>query len=93
MAESAKTLANQQVSDTCTSSDWCQRNVGGTDVNASRCWFQEFMPFRETYLAAFKNDIEYSQLVLQTAAILQSNKFMQVQCRKFIIVIIIAVKS
>ncbi|XP_074549796.1 rho GTPase-activating protein 29 isoform X1 [Halichoeres trimaculatus] len=38
---------------------------------------QEFMPFCETYMTAFKNDIEYSQLVLQTAAILQSNKFMQ----------------
>lgn len=36
------------------------------------------MPFCETYMTAFKNDIEYSQLVLQTAAILQSNKFMQV---------------
>lgn len=30
-------------------------------------------------MAAFKNDIEYSQLVLQTAAVLQSNKFMQVR--------------
>lgn len=39
---------------------------------------KEFMPFRETYMAAFKNDIEYSQLVLQTAAVLQSNKFVQV---------------
>uniref|UniRef100_I3JB96 Rho GTPase-activating protein 29 n=1 Tax=Oreochromis niloticus TaxID=8128 RepID=I3JB96_ORENI len=38
---------------------------------------QEFMPFREIYMTAFKNDIEYSQLILQTAAILQSNKFMQ----------------
>ncbi|MEQ2257173.1 hypothetical protein ILYODFUR_031937 [Ilyodon furcidens] len=38
---------------------------------------QEFMPFRETYMTAFKNDIEYSQLVLQTAAVLQSNKFVQ----------------
>ncbi|XP_038581018.1 rho GTPase-activating protein 29 isoform X2 [Micropterus salmoides] len=38
---------------------------------------QEFMPFREVYMTAFKNDIEYSQLVLHTAAILQSNKFMQ----------------
>lgn len=36
------------------------------------------MPFREIYMTAFKNDIEYSQLILQTAAILQSNKFMQV---------------
>uniref|UniRef100_A0A672GLB7 Rho GTPase-activating protein 29 n=1 Tax=Salarias fasciatus TaxID=181472 RepID=A0A672GLB7_SALFA len=38
---------------------------------------QEFMPFREIYMTAFKNDIEYSQLVLHTAAVLQSNKFMQ----------------
>ncbi|XP_075994136.1 rho GTPase-activating protein 29 isoform X2 [Genypterus blacodes] len=49
MAESAKTLANQQ----------------------------EFMPFREIYMSAFRNDIEYSQLVLHTAAVLQANKFMQ----------------
>ncbi|XP_022609815.1 rho GTPase-activating protein 29-like isoform X2 [Seriola dumerili] len=38
---------------------------------------QEFMPFREIYMTAFKNDSEYSQLVLHTAAVLQSNKFMQ----------------
>uniref|UniRef100_A0A8C6TA76 Rho GTPase-activating protein 29 n=1 Tax=Neogobius melanostomus TaxID=47308 RepID=A0A8C6TA76_9GOBI len=38
---------------------------------------QEFMPFREIYTTAFKNDVEYSQLVLQTAAILQSHKFIQ----------------
>ncbi|XP_039982423.1 rho GTPase-activating protein 29 isoform X2 [Xiphias gladius] len=38
---------------------------------------QEFMPFREIYMTAFKNDTEYSQLVLHTAAVLQSNKFMQ----------------
>ncbi|KAM9333416.1 rho GTPase-activating protein 29 isoform 2-T2 [Pholidichthys leucotaenia] len=38
---------------------------------------QEFMPFCEIYTTAFKNDIEYSQLVLQTAAVLQSNKFIQ----------------
>ncbi|XP_067433638.1 rho GTPase-activating protein 29-like isoform X2 [Thunnus thynnus] len=38
---------------------------------------QEFMPFREIYMTAFKNDIEYSQLVLHTAAVLQSNKFTQ----------------
>ncbi|KAJ0059883.1 hypothetical protein NL108_014573, partial [Boleophthalmus pectinirostris] len=38
---------------------------------------QEFMPFREIYTTAFKNDIEYSQLVLQTAAILQTHKFIQ----------------
>ncbi|XP_061522609.1 rho GTPase-activating protein 29 isoform X2 [Phycodurus eques] len=38
---------------------------------------QEFMPFREIYMAAFKNDIDYSKLVLNTTAVLQSNKFMQ----------------
>ncbi|XP_008302904.1 rho GTPase-activating protein 29 isoform X2 [Stegastes partitus] len=38
---------------------------------------QEFMPFCEIYMTAFKNDIEYSQLVLHTAAVLQSNKFTQ----------------
>ncbi|KAM9712191.1 rho GTPase-activating protein 29 isoform 1-T1 [Menidia menidia] len=44
---------------------------------------QEFMPFREIYTTAFRNDIEYSQLVLHTAAVLQSNKFVQpLQARK-----------
>ncbi|KAI4806507.1 hypothetical protein KUCAC02_017330 [Chaenocephalus aceratus] len=44
---------------------------------------QEFMPFREIYTTAFKNDIEYSQLVLHTVAVLQSNKFIQpLQARK-----------
>uniref|UniRef100_A0A674NKJ6 Rho GTPase-activating protein 29 n=1 Tax=Takifugu rubripes TaxID=31033 RepID=A0A674NKJ6_TAKRU len=38
---------------------------------------QEFMPFCETYMTAFKNDVEYSQLVLHTTAILQNHKFMQ----------------
>ncbi|XP_036377774.1 rho GTPase-activating protein 29 isoform X1 [Megalops cyprinoides] len=38
---------------------------------------QEYMPFREIYMSAFKNDIEYSQVLLQTAAALQSNKFIQ----------------
>ncbi|KAJ8409562.1 hypothetical protein AAFF_G00229630 [Aldrovandia affinis] len=38
---------------------------------------QEYMPFREIYISAFKNDIEYSQVLLQTAATLQTNKFMQ----------------
>ncbi|XP_071780161.1 rho GTPase-activating protein 29 isoform X2 [Centroberyx gerrardi] len=38
---------------------------------------QEFMAFREIYMSAFKNDIEYSQLLLHTAAALQTNKFMQ----------------
>uniref|UniRef100_A0A673ZGZ7 Rho GTPase-activating protein 29 n=1 Tax=Salmo trutta TaxID=8032 RepID=A0A673ZGZ7_SALTR len=38
---------------------------------------KEFMPFRDIYMSAFKNDIEYSQLLLHTAAALQTNKFMQ----------------
>ncbi|KAI7792656.1 rho GTPase-activating protein 29 isoform X1 [Triplophysa rosa] len=44
---------------------------------------QEHMPFRDIYISAFKNDIEYSQLIMQTAAALQANKFMQpLQARK-----------
>ncbi|KAJ8376094.1 hypothetical protein SKAU_G00066740 [Synaphobranchus kaupii] len=38
---------------------------------------QDYMPFREIYMSAFKNDIEYSQVLLQTASALQSNKFIQ----------------
>ncbi|XP_061095430.1 rho GTPase-activating protein 29 isoform X2 [Conger conger] len=38
---------------------------------------QDYMPFREIYISAFKNDIEYSQVLLQTASALQSNKFIQ----------------
>ncbi|XP_061877714.1 rho GTPase-activating protein 29-like isoform X2 [Entelurus aequoreus] len=38
---------------------------------------QEFMPFCEIYTAAFKNDIEYSKLIRSTAAVLQSNKYVQ----------------
>uniref|UniRef100_A0A673IE23 Rho GTPase-activating protein 29 n=1 Tax=Sinocyclocheilus rhinocerous TaxID=307959 RepID=A0A673IE23_9TELE len=44
---------------------------------------QEHMPFRDIYISAFKNDIEYSQLIMQTTSALQSNKFMQpLQARK-----------
>lgn len=50
----------------------------GIDLYTLSSQFKEFMPFCDTYMAAFKNDIEYSQLVLHTAAILQSNKFIQV---------------
>lgn len=39
------------------------------------------MPFCETYMTAFKNDIEYSQLVLHTTAVLQNHKFIQVNTR------------
>ncbi|KAL2085570.1 hypothetical protein ACEWY4_018890 [Coilia grayii] len=44
---------------------------------------QEFMPFKEIYTTAFKNDIEYSQVILHTTAALQANKFIQpLQSRK-----------
>ncbi|XP_051971302.1 rho GTPase-activating protein 29-like isoform X3 [Xyrauchen texanus] len=44
---------------------------------------QEHMPFRDIYISAFKNDIEYSQLIMLTTAALQSNKFTQpLQTRK-----------
>ncbi|KAJ8270338.1 hypothetical protein GJAV_G00113210 [Gymnothorax javanicus] len=44
---------------------------------------QEYMPFKDIYISAFKNDIEYSQVLLQAAAALQTNKFMQpLQARK-----------
>uniref|UniRef100_A0AAR2KWB2 Rho GTPase-activating protein 29 n=1 Tax=Pygocentrus nattereri TaxID=42514 RepID=A0AAR2KWB2_PYGNA len=38
---------------------------------------QDYMPFRDIYVSAFKNEIEYSQLFLQTAVALQTNKFVQ----------------
>ncbi|XP_063284419.1 rho GTPase-activating protein 29 isoform X1 [Pelobates fuscus] len=38
---------------------------------------QDFMPFQSIFSAAFQNDIECSQVCLQTIASLQSNKFMQ----------------
>ncbi|XP_068095873.1 rho GTPase-activating protein 29 [Hyperolius riggenbachi] len=38
---------------------------------------QEFMPFQPIFTAAFQNDIEASQLCLQTITALQSNKFIQ----------------
>ncbi|XP_069497317.1 rho GTPase-activating protein 29 isoform X2 [Ambystoma mexicanum] len=38
---------------------------------------QEYMPFQSLFTSAFQNDVENSQLLLQTTAALQSNKFMQ----------------
>ncbi|XP_026139096.1 rho GTPase-activating protein 29-like isoform X1 [Carassius auratus] len=38
---------------------------------------QDFMPFRDIYVSAFKNEIEYNQVLLQTAGALQTNKFIQ----------------
>uniref|UniRef100_A0A8B9H3L9 Rho GTPase-activating protein 29 n=1 Tax=Astyanax mexicanus TaxID=7994 RepID=A0A8B9H3L9_ASTMX len=38
---------------------------------------QDYMPFRDIYVSAFKNEMEHSQLLLQTAAALQTNRFIQ----------------
>uniref|UniRef100_A0A8C1BFH6 Rho GTPase-activating protein 29 n=2 Tax=Cyprinus carpio TaxID=7962 RepID=A0A8C1BFH6_CYPCA len=38
---------------------------------------QDFMPFRDIYVSAFKNEIEYNQILLHTSASLQTNKFIQ----------------
>ncbi|XP_033837923.1 rho GTPase-activating protein 29-like isoform X1 [Periophthalmus magnuspinnatus] len=44
---------------------------------------QDYMPFSDIYTSAFKNDIEYNQLLIQNAMALQSNKFIQpLQARK-----------
>lgn len=40
------------------------------------------MPFQSIFLNAFQNDIENNQLRQQTAAALQSNKFVQVRLQK-----------
>ena len=40
------------------------------------------MPFSDIYTSTFKNDIEYNQLLIQTATALQTNKFIQVQLHK-----------
>lgn len=37
------------------------------------------MPFSDIYVSTFKKDIEYNQLLLQTAMALQTNKFIQVE--------------
>lgn len=36
------------------------------------------MPFSDVYVSTFKNDVDYRQLIIQTAMALQTNKFMQV---------------
>ncbi|KAM9790728.1 rho GTPase-activating protein 29-like isoform X1 [Syngnathus typhle] len=38
---------------------------------------QDYMPFSDIYNSTFKNDIEYNQLLVQTAMALQTNKFIQ----------------
>lgn len=41
--------------------------------------FKDYMPFSDIYISTFKNDIEYKQLLIQTAMALQTNKFLQVR--------------
>ncbi|XP_040911085.1 rho GTPase-activating protein 29-like isoform X2 [Toxotes jaculatrix] len=38
---------------------------------------QDYMPFSDIYVSTFKKDIEYNQLLIQTAMALQTNKFIQ----------------
>ncbi|MED6286096.1 hypothetical protein CHARACLAT_002415 [Characodon lateralis] len=38
---------------------------------------QDYMPFSDIYVSLFKNEIEYNQLLIQTAVALQTNKFIQ----------------
>ncbi|MEQ2288430.1 hypothetical protein AMECASPLE_022473 [Ameca splendens] len=38
---------------------------------------QDYMPFSDIYVSSFKNEIEYNQLLIQTAVALQTNKFIQ----------------
>lgn len=37
------------------------------------------MPFSDIYISTFKNDMEYNQLLIQTAVALQTNKYIQVR--------------
>ncbi|KAF0046615.1 hypothetical protein F2P81_000248 [Scophthalmus maximus] len=38
---------------------------------------QDYMPFSDIYVSTFKKDIEFNQLLIQTAMALQTNKFIQ----------------
>uniref|UniRef100_A0A3Q4H4V7 Rho GTPase-activating protein 29 n=1 Tax=Neolamprologus brichardi TaxID=32507 RepID=A0A3Q4H4V7_NEOBR len=38
---------------------------------------KDYMPFSDLYVSAFKKDMEYNQLLIQTSMTLQTNKFMQ----------------
>lgn len=40
---------------------------------------KDYMPFSDIYVSTFKKDIEYNQLLMQTALALQTNKFIQVR--------------
>ncbi|XP_051852516.1 rho GTPase-activating protein 29 [Antechinus flavipes] len=56
----------------------CARNIAKmAETTKAIIGHQEFMPFQGLFLNAFANDIENSQLIQQTAAALQANKFVQ----------------
>ncbi|KAM4552606.1 rho GTPase-activating protein 29-like isoform 1-T1 [Odontesthes bonariensis] len=38
---------------------------------------QDYMPFSDIYISTFKSDVEYNQMLIQTAVALQTNKFIQ----------------
>ncbi|NWU14374.1 RHG29 protein, partial [Cephalopterus ornatus] len=56
----------------------CSRNLAKMAETAKAIvGHQEYMPFQSIFVNAFQNDIENNQLWQQTAAALQSNKFVQ----------------
>ncbi|XP_074118842.1 rho GTPase-activating protein 29-like [Sminthopsis crassicaudata] len=56
----------------------CARNIAKmAETTKAIIGLQEFMPFQGLFLNAFANDIENNQLIQQTAAALQANKFVQ----------------
>ncbi|XP_068952864.1 rho GTPase-activating protein 29-like isoform X3 [Petaurus breviceps papuanus] len=58
----------------------CARNIAKmAKTTKSIIELQGFMPFQTLFLNAFANDIENSKLSQQTAAALQTNKFVQVE--------------
>ncbi|XP_007665650.1 rho GTPase-activating protein 29 isoform X2 [Ornithorhynchus anatinus] len=56
----------------------CAKNIAKmAETTKAVIGLQEFMPFRALFINAFNNDVENSQLLQQTAAALQANKFVQ----------------
>ncbi|XP_029473299.1 LOW QUALITY PROTEIN: rho GTPase-activating protein 29 [Rhinatrema bivittatum] len=56
----------------------CARNFAKmAELSRAAVGPQVFMPFHSIFISAFQNDIENCQLLLQTAAALQTNKFVQ----------------
>ncbi|XP_010145819.1 PREDICTED: rho GTPase-activating protein 29 [Eurypyga helias] len=56
----------------------CAKNLAKMAENAKAAvGHQDYMPFQSIFISAFQNDIENNQLWQQTAAALQSNKFVQ----------------